>query len=64
MNDRSRPNDPRSKLQPKYISTFDSLQSQEVGYLINKVKKTVVRQNPPQQQQYYQPSEELPERER
>jgi hypothetical protein len=31
------------KLQPKYISNFDAVHSQEIGYLFNKIKKTVPR---------------------
>jgi hypothetical protein len=56
MNEQPRQTDMR-KLQPKYISNFDAVHSQEIGYLFNKIKKTVPRK-------YEQPPEELPERER
>lgn len=59
MNDRPRPSDPR-KLQQHNAGVFESVQSQEVAYVLNKIKRTVVKQHPPQSN--HRPAEQLPER--
>lgn len=56
--DKGRPNDTR-KPPGKYVSTFNSIHSQEVEYPFGKPKKTVVRQ-PHNNSMAYQPSQELP----